>query len=109
MHNVAYKIAAVAALALSFAGTASAQTNWDSAHPRRVEANHRLANQDRRIHHEVREGDMSHAEAARLHRDDRQVRQKERDMATHDGGHITRREDYALNQQENHLSRQIGQ
>jgi hypothetical protein len=52
---------------------------------------------------------MSHAEAARLHRDDRQVRQKERDMATHDGGHITRREDYALNQQENHLSRQIGQ
>jgi hypothetical protein len=105
MLNVAYKIAAVAALALSFAGTASAQTNWDSAHPRRVEVNHRLANQDRRIHHEVREGDMSHAEAARLHRDDRQVRQ----MATHDGGHITRRKDYALNQQENHLSRQIGQ
>jgi hypothetical protein len=52
---------------------------------------------------------MSHAEAARLHRDDRQIRQEERDMARQDGGHITRREDYALNQQENHVSRQIGQ
>jgi hypothetical protein len=44
MHNIAYKIAAVAAaLALSFAGTASAQTNWDAMHPHRVEVNHRLA------------------------------------------------------------------
>ena len=47
--------------------------------------------------------------AAALHRDDRQIRQEERDMAGQDGSHITRREDYALNQQENHLSRQIGQ
>ena len=109
MHNVAYKIAAVAALALSFAVTASAQTNRDAAHPRRVEVNHRLANQDRRIHQEVREGEMSHAEAVRLHRDDRQIRQEERDMARQDSSHITRREDYALNQQENRVSRKISQ
>jgi hypothetical protein len=109
MHNVAYKIAAVPALALSIAGTASAQTNWDAAHPRRVEVNHRLANQDHRIHQEVREGEMSHAEAARLHRDDHQIRHEERDMATQDGSHITRREDYALNQQESRASRQIGE
>jgi hypothetical protein len=109
MHNVAYKIAAVAALALSFAGSASAQTHWDATHPRRAEVNHRLANQDHRIHQEVREGDISHAEAARLHLDDHQIRQEERDMASQNGSHITRREDYALNQQENHVSRQIGQ
>jgi hypothetical protein len=109
MHNVAYKIAAVAALALSFAGTASAQTNWDAMHPHRVEVNHRLANQQRRIHQQVREGKMSNAEAARLHRDDHQVRREERDMASQNGSHITRRENYALNQQENHVSRQIGQ
>ena len=109
MHDIAYKLAAVAALAFSFAGTASAQTNWDATHPRRVEVNHRLANQDRRIHQEVREGDMSHAEAARLHRDDHQIRQEERDMASQNGSHITRREDYALNQQENRVSGQIGQ
>ncbi|QGZ57250.1 hypothetical protein [Paraburkholderia acidiphila] len=109
MHNVACKIAAVAVLALSFAGTASAQTHWDATHPRRAEVNQRLANQDRRIHREVREGEMSHAEAARLHGDDRQIRQEERDMASQNGSHITRREDYVLNQQENHVSRQIGQ
>ena len=109
MHNAAHKIVAAAALVLSFVGTASAQTHWDSTHPRRAEVNHRLANQDRRIHQEVREGEMSHAEAARLHRDDHQIRQEERDMASQNGSHITRREDYALNQQENHVSRQIGQ
>ena len=52
---------------------------------------------------------MSHAEAVRLHRDDRQIRQEERDMARQDGSHITRREDYALNQQEDCASRQIGE
>lgn len=109
MHNAVYKIAAATALALSFMGTASAQTNWDATHPRRAEVNQRLANQDRRINHEVREGEMSHAEAARLHRDDHQIRQEERDMASQDRSHITRREDYALNQQENRVSRQIGQ
>ncbi|MCI0150324.1 hypothetical protein KNO81_31120 [Paraburkholderia sediminicola] len=109
MHNAACKIAAIAALAMSFTGIASAQTNWDATHPRRAEVNQRIANQDRRIHQEVREGEMSHAEAARLHRDDRQIRQEERDMASQNGSHITRREDYALNQQENHVSRQIGQ
>ncbi|WP_175151351.1 hypothetical protein [Paraburkholderia ultramafica] len=102
-------MAAAAALALSFVGTASAQTNWDATHLRRAEVNHRLENQDRRIHQEVRDGEMSHAEAARLHRDDHQIRQEERDMASQDRSHITRREDYALNQQENRVSRQIGQ
>lgn len=44
-----------------------------------------------------------------MHRDDRQIRQEERDMASQNGSHVTKREDYALSQQENHLSRQIGQ
>ncbi|MEX3812802.1 hypothetical protein AB3X96_21470 [Paraburkholderia sp. BR13439] len=94
---------------MSFTGIASAQTNWDATHPRRVEMNQRLANQDRRIHQEVREGEMSQATAARLHRDDHQIRQEERDMASQNGSHVTRREDHALNQQENSVSRQIGQ
>jgi hypothetical protein len=47
--------------------------------------------------------------AARLHRDDHQIRQEERDTASQDGSHITRREDYAFNQQENRTSRQMGQ
>lgn len=111
MRTLPVYLAAIATLTLAFAGTASASTysHWDATHGRRVEVNHRLANQDRRIHNEVREGEMSHAEAARLHRDDHQVRQEERLMASQNRSHLTRPEDRVLNQQENHLSRQIGQ
>lgn len=109
MNTFTSKLAAIAALSVAFAGTASAETQWNATHPRRTEVNHRLANQDRRIHQEVREGEMSRAEAMRLHRDDHQIRQEERLMASQDGGRITRQEDRALNQQENRVSRQIGQ
>ena len=73
-------------------GTAFADTPWQQAHPRREAVNQRLANQNRRIHHEVKEGEMSHAEAARLHRDDRKIRREERDMAAQDHSHITKSE-----------------
>ena len=95
--------------AMFVAGNAMAESNWANSHPRRAEVNKRLQNQDRRIHREVKEGDMSKAEARKLHREDRQVRQEERDMASQNGGHITKQEQRTLNQQENSVSRQIGQ
>lgn len=82
---------------------------FDQSHPRRAEVNDRLNNQDRRINAERRDGDIAGAQAAQLHRDDRQIAQEERDMAAQDGGHITRAEQGALNQQENVVSRQIRQ
>jgi hypothetical protein len=77
-------------------------------HPRRAEVNHRLANQDRRINKEVKEGELSKTQAAALHKDDRQIRQEERDMASQDHGHITKLEQKTLNQQENQVSKKIG-
>jgi hypothetical protein len=109
MKKTALRFAAVAAFAFSFAGIASAQTNWDATHPRRTQVNHRLANQNSRIHDEVREGDMSPVEAAALHKDDRRIRKEERLMASQNGGHITKQEQRTLNQQENNVSKQIGQ
>lgn len=97
-------IGTVAALSSS----AHAQTSWQQSHPRRAEVNQRLANQNLRIHQEVAAGDMSQARANRLHREDHQIRQEERLMASQHGGHITRSEQRTLNQQENHVSRQIG-
>jgi hypothetical protein len=96
-------------LALGFAGGAMAETQWNKDHPRRHEVNHRLANQNRRIHHEVKDGQINHHQAAELHHEDHAIRQEERDMARQDGGHITKSEDRTLNQQENGVSRQIGQ
>jgi Spy/CpxP family protein refolding chaperone len=99
---------AVAALICFTASAANAATAWQKAHPRRAEVNHRLANQNRRIHEERKEGELTPAQAAALHKDDRQIRQEERDMASQNGGHITREEQRTLNQQENKVSRQIG-
>ncbi|MBS0364256.1 MAG: hypothetical protein JSR67_00350 [Proteobacteria bacterium] len=83
-------------------------TRWQKHHPRREQVNNRLANQNRRIHQEVKEGEMSRAQAATLHRDDHAIRQEERTMARTNGGHVTRAEQRALNQQENQVSKQIG-
>ena len=103
-------LCAVAAIAVLGTSTASfADTQWQKEHPRREQVNHRLNRQDRRIHTEVKEGEMSHAQAAQLHKDDHQIRQEERDMASQNGTHITKQEQRTLNQQENGVSKQIGQ
>jgi hypothetical protein len=91
-----------------FTATANAETAWQKSHPRRAEVNRRLANQNRRIHEERKEGELTPAQAAALHKEDRQIRQEERFMASQNGGHITKQEQRALNQQENRVSRQIG-
>jgi hypothetical protein len=87
-------------------GSAQAQT-WDETHPRRAEVNGRLANQNARIDNKVANGQMSAGQAAQLHHEDHQIRQEERNMASQNGGHITREEQRTLNAQENHVSRQI--
>jgi hypothetical protein len=95
-------------LVVGLAGSAMAESQWDKDHPRRDQVNDRLAHQNRRIHHEVKEGEMSRAKAARLHKDDRHVRREERMMASQNGGHITKQEQRTLNQQENQVSGRIG-
>lgn len=87
---------------------AMAETAWEKSHPRRDEVNDRLANQNRRISQERKEGEITKGQAARLHHEDRQIRREERLMASQNGGHITKQEQRTLNQQENAVSRQIG-
>lgn len=84
------------------------ETKWQKDHPRRAQVNGRLNNQNQRIKNEVAEGDISKGKAAKLHKEDRQIRQEERDMASQNGGHITKQEQKTLNQQENKVSNQIG-
>ncbi len=86
-----------------------AESNWAKNHPRRHQVNARLNNQNKRINEEVKEGDLTKAQGAKLHREDHQIRQEERLMASQNGGHITKQEQRTLNQQENAVSRQIGQ
>ncbi len=91
------------------AGSAvAAEGQWAKNHPRRDQVNDRLENQNNRIKQERKEGELSKGQAAKLHREDRQIRHEERAMASQNGGHITRQEQRTLNQQENGVSRQIG-
>ena len=103
--------AAVAAVTLiGAAGTALADndTKWQKDHPRREQVNNRLGHQSRRINTERREGEITKAQAQKLHAEDHAIRQEERAMASTNGGHITKAEQRALNQQENQVSREIG-
>ena len=106
------KIAAIALAAIftaGIAGGAMAQTQWEKDHPRRDQVNDRLQHQNKRIHQEVKEGEMGKAKAARLHRNDHKIRKEERLMASQNGGHITKQEQRSLDQQENRVGGKIGQ
>ena len=70
--------------------------------------NGRLANQNKRINNELKEGEITKGQAQKLHAEDHAIRKEERTMASTNGGHITKAEQRALNQQENQVSRQIG-
>jgi len=100
-------IAAIAIALAGLAGTASAETTWQKNHPRRTQVNSRLKNQNRRIRTDVKNGTLTKGQAATLHKDDHQVRQEERDMASQNGSHITKSEQGVLNGQENAISKDI--
>ena len=107
----ATKLAVIAFAALLGAGalpSAYADTVFAAQHPRRDQVNDRLQTQHRRIHQEVKEGEMSHAKAMRLHRADHRVRREERRFTARHHGAISRAEQARLNRQENRISRHIG-
>jgi hypothetical protein len=108
MKNVVIASLLAVAAAASFAQTPAGVTQFDKTHPRRAEVNQRLANQDKRINKEVKEGEISKAQANKLHKEDHAIRKEERLMAKQNGGHITKQEQRTLNQQENKVSAQIG-
>ena len=82
---------------------------WQRSHPARAHINHRIARQQVRITHQVRQGDMSRGEARGLRRDLHGIRQQERAYARSNAnnGHLTRAQARDLNQQLNQTSRQI--
>jgi septal ring factor EnvC (AmiA/AmiB activator) len=102
-------IAGVVAVTLgALAAPAFADTQWQKDHPRREQVNNRLKNQNRRIRQERKEGEITKSQAQQLHSEDHAIRREERTMASTNGGHVTKAEQKALNQQENQVSKQIG-
>jgi Spy/CpxP family protein refolding chaperone len=100
-------LAATLSLACA-AAPAMADTPWQAHHPRREQVNNRLGRQNARIHREVKEGEMSRAQAARLHGADHRIRMQERHMAARNGGYITKGQQARINREQNRVSRRIG-
>jgi hypothetical protein len=97
-----------AGLALGSVNAAAATgAEWREQHPRRAEVNARLAHQQARIHEEVREGDLTRAQGAKLSAQDHSIRRQERSMASGQGGHITASQQRQLNREENAVGRKI--
>ena len=111
MNTKIKTLLAAAGLAFAIGGvatSASAATPWQIHHPRRVEVNLRLDRQNERIRHERLTGQITAAQAFRLHLADQRVRDQERWDALHHGSHLTRWEQWRLNHAENRVSHRIG-
>ncbi|MDA8364663.1 MAG: hypothetical protein M0Z84_12815 [Gammaproteobacteria bacterium] len=106
--SVKLPVIALAVLLGGLSASAFATTAFERNHPRRDQVNDRLQTQNRRIHREVREGEMGHRQAMRLHRRDRRIRRQERRFARHHHGTISRAEQARLNRRENIVSHRIG-
>ena len=109
MNPTSKSLVAIVSLSLALGtATMASATTWKGSHPRRAEVNARLANQNKRINTEVKEGDLTKTQAHDLKTEDAGIRADEHYDASKDGGHITKAEDQQLNSQENAVSQQIG-
>jgi hypothetical protein len=86
---------------------AFAESVWNRNHPRRTEVNHRIANQEHQIRHDMRDGQLSRGQGRALLAQDRAVRADERADAHLDGSHITRNEQAQLNGDLNAIHNEI--
>lgn len=98
----------IAGVLVAGAAPAFAETAWERNHPRRDQVNDRIANQERRITQERREGEISRGQARAMRGQLAGIRTQERYDARFDRGHITRGEQGQLNRELNYTSREIG-
>ena len=107
MKTKLFLLAMIAFLGFS-SGTFAQDGKWAKRHPRRDQINDRLANQNKRINEEVKEGDMTKNKARELRERDKSVRMEERRMAKKNDGHLTKEQQERLNKRENNISKGIG-
>lgn len=100
-------IATLSLAAIATAGAASAETRWDARHPRQDQVLDRDAHLRHEIRTERREGRLSPAKAHRLLVKERQIAREDHAIARAEGGHITRREQHALNHQQTRVARRL--
>jgi len=99
--SIVFLGAALAALALPL----TAQTTTDNSQPQTI--NQRKENQQDRIGNGVQSGQLTAGETKRLETKESAINHEEHDMRKLDNGHLTTADRATLNQQQNHLSKNI--
>lgn len=102
-------LALLSASAVLTAPLAMAETPWQAAHPARAQVLQRADRLDHRIAHARWMGAISPWRAAALQRQVSQVRWRQDLMARRQGGDLVRSQWWALNRQEDAISREIAQ
>lgn len=104
-------LTALAVAAPSFAG----DTRFEHRHPRRDQVLDRVQNQNHRITRQVREGELTHAQARALRTEDRSIAEQQRADAKDNGAdskhhfrYITKQQQKQMNQELNANSKEIG-
>jgi len=77
-------------------------------HPRVNEVNKREDKQEKRINKEVKEGEITKAQAKQDRNNLSTINQEKKDMRKADNGHLTKADQKSLNQQLNQNSKEIG-
>ena len=76
-------------------------------HPRIKEVNEREKNQQKQIGNEIKNGDVSAAQGAKLEGQEAKIKKEERADVKANGGSLTKAEQRKINRQENHVEKQI--
>ncbi|HLI16733.1 MAG TPA: hypothetical protein VKV22_00495 [Rhodanobacteraceae bacterium] len=104
-------LTALAVAAPSFAG----DSRFEHRHPRRDQVLDRVQNQNHRITEQVREGELTRAQAHALRTEDRSIAEQQRADAMDNGAdsknhfrYITKQQQKQLNQELNANSKEIG-
>ncbi len=87
--------------------TGTPGSKFANEHPRRNEVNKRVDNQRERINEGVKDGQLTHEQAAQLRANDRAIKQQEHADVKANGGHLTPADQKQLNQEENANSKMI--
>ncbi len=101
-------LCALAVTAPAFARGGFHDRRFETRHPRRDQVLDRARLQNRRITQQVREGELTHAQAHRLRYNDARIARRQQVLAHRNGGYITRRQQIHLNRRLNANSRRIG-
>ena len=82
--------------------------HFQNHHPRRDQVLDRTQLQNRRITQQVREGELSHAQARNLRYRDATIAHRQQVLAHKNGGYITKQQQANLNKRLNANSKRIG-